>query len=389
MQKIKLITPGSEKKGAQSPCCSNEPRITIKTACCPSSEKKQPSWVVGSVDSAAGNTLKVSSDWSRPDYWGMVKCRFSAFRIHYTVSSGLYAVGDPTGDSDVFVSANYKLSFDVLRRALKGLNAWILVLDTRGINVWCAAGKGTFGTDELVKRISEARIDRVVTHRRIIVPQLGAVGVCAGDVKKKTGFHVLFGPISAADIPAYIRADYTKTREMRTIRFSMIDRLVLTPMEINPFMKKFPWFALFVLLFFGFQPSGILFRPALFGALPFLLFGLASIIAGALLTPLLLPVIPFRSFAVKGWIMGSLVMMGVIPVWEVLFQGSVLLLAAAWLFFPALSSYIALQFTGSTTYTGMSGVKKELRIGVPMYISALTASLILLIVYKIREWGVA
>ena len=70
--------------------------------------------------------------------------------MRYKVDPGLYAVGRPTVESPVLVSANYKLSFDRLRSQLTGLDAWMLVLDTHGVNVWCSAGKGTFGTDEIV-----------------------------------------------------------------------------------------------------------------------------------------------------------------------------------------------------------------------------------------------
>jgi CO dehydrogenase/acetyl-CoA synthase gamma subunit (corrinoid Fe-S protein) len=156
----------------------------------------------------------------------------------HTVNPGLYAVGAPDKSSDVLVSANYKLSFDALRKALKGLNAWVLVLDTKGINVWCAAGKGTFGTDELIRLISLTKLDRVVDHRRIIVPQLGAPGISAHKVKKDTGFKVCYGPVRAEDISAYIVSGYKATTEMRTVTFPLIDRLILAPMEINPAMKK-------------------------------------------------------------------------------------------------------------------------------------------------------
>ena len=84
----------------------------------------------------------------------MLRSRTGAFRMKYSVAPGLYSIGGPDKDSDVFVSANYKLSFDMLRRELKGMNAWILVLDTKAINVWCAAGKRTFSADEIVKRIA-------------------------------------------------------------------------------------------------------------------------------------------------------------------------------------------------------------------------------------------
>jgi CO dehydrogenase/acetyl-CoA synthase gamma subunit (corrinoid Fe-S protein) len=126
-----------------------------------------------------------------------MKCRLSAFRNNYIVEPGMYAVGAPDKSSDVLVSANYKLSFDALRQVLKGLNAWVLVLDTKGINVWCAAGKGTFGTDELVQRISVTKLNRIVDHRRIIVPQLGAPGISGHEVKKASGFKVCYGPVRA------------------------------------------------------------------------------------------------------------------------------------------------------------------------------------------------
>jgi acetyl-CoA decarbonylase/synthase complex subunit gamma len=287
----------------------------------------------------------------------------------------------------VFVTANYKLSFDILRRSLKGLNAWILVLDTKSINVWCAAGKGAFGTDELVKRIVEARLDAVISHQRIILPQLGAVGVNASAVQKKTGFRISFGPVRAQDIPAYIAAKYKKTTEMSTIRFPMLDRLVLTPMEINPAMKKFPLFAAVVLFLFGLQPSGILFANAWYGGLPFLFLGLISILAGAFLTPALLPFIPVRSFAVKGWIVGLLAVVLMDRALGIINGQNIIMLVAIYLFFPAASSYIALQFTGSTTFTGMSGVKKELKFGIPLYIGAASISLMLMIVFKLMEWG--
>ena len=112
---------------------------------------------------------------TRTDKWEHLKCRVSSFRNNYTVIPGLYAIGNPDADSDVIVTANYKYSFDIVRTALKGLNPWVLVLDTKGINVWCAAGKGTFGTEELVKQINITSLKQVVNHKRVIVPQLGAV----------------------------------------------------------------------------------------------------------------------------------------------------------------------------------------------------------------------
>ena len=394
MQKLKLIT--KEQRGGVGSCCgpvqstdaASSSGVARNILSCPSSNKNAPRWITGTVPSPAGAVPQISTVWTRCDYWGMIKSRSGGYRMRYTVAPGLYAIGAPDKDSDVMVTANYKLTFDTVRRELTGLNAWVLVLDTKSINVWCAAGKGTFSTDELVKRITEARLDAVVGHRRVIVPQLGAVGVNASEVLKRTGFRVSFGPVEARDIPEYIRAGYKKTKEMSTMRFTMLDRLVLTPMEINPAMKKFPWVAAGIFLIFGIQPTGLLFKEAWFNGLPFLLLGLLAVLTGALVTPALLPFVPSRSFAVKGWITGVLsvfIATRYIGLTEV--QDTVLL-GAAYLFFPGLSSYIALQFTGATTFTGMSGVKKELKIGIPLYIGAASVSLILMVVFKLREWSV-
>jgi hypothetical protein len=228
----------------------------------------------------------------------------------------------------------------------------------------------------------------VVSHRRMILPQLGAVGVNASEVQKRSGFRVSYGPVQARDIPAYVRAGHKKTEEMSNITFPMLDRLVLTPMEINPAMKMFPWFAGPILLLFGLQPAGILFKDAWTTGLPFLLLGLLAVLSGAFMTPVLLPYVPSRSFAIKGWIMGLLSMVAAMPLMGPAIRTDILLLISAWLFFPAASSYLALQFTGATTFTGMTGVKKELKVGIPLYIAASGISFILLIAFKLREWRI-
>lgn len=346
-------------------------------------------WIAGAIDTDAGVIKRISTDLSTADFIEHVRCRVSAFRDNFIVSPGLYAVGMPDKDSDVLVSANYKLSFDSLRKELKGLNVWVLVLDTKGINVWCAAGKGTFGTDELTKRIALTRLDKVVNHRRLIVPQLGAPGINAPSVRKASGFRVCYGPVRAKDIKAYISTGYKATREMRTVTFPLIERLILTPMEINPAMKKYyPWYALALLVIFGLQPEGIFFKDAFTGGLPFLVLGLISVLAGAFFTPVLLPFIPFRSFAIKGLIAGVISIYLVMKVAPSLSQQNNLLAIFTYLFFPFASSYIALQFTGSTTFTGMSGVKKELKIGIPVYFFITAASLVLLAAFKLTQWRV-
>jgi len=148
-----------------------------------------PPYVTGYIKTDQGSIPIVAASLSARDKWETIRARASSFRMSYTVKPGLYAVGNPGQSSDVFVTANYKMSFDAVRSALNGVDAWILVLDTSGINVWCAAGKGTFGTAELLKRISFAKLSEIVSHKKVIVPQLGAPGIDSGEVQRKSGFR--------------------------------------------------------------------------------------------------------------------------------------------------------------------------------------------------------
>lgn len=356
--------------------------------CAAASIDKRPLWIIGTLSANIGPVPVISTAISRSDHQEHIRCRISAYRNSYTVPPGLYAAGSPDKNSDILVSANYKLSFDALRKTLKGFNVWVLVLDTKGINVWCAAGKGTFGTDELIRRIAATKLDKLVDHRRIIVPQLGAPGISGHVVRKATGFRVYYGPVRAEDVRDYIATGYRATEEMRTITFPLIDRLVLTPMEINPALKKYyPWYALVILLVFGLQPQGILFRDALTAGSPFLILGLLAILSGALFTPVLLPWVPSRSFAIKGWLIGMLSVVIFTQFTAGTSGSDTVLRVFTYVFFPLASSYVALQFTGSTTFTGMSGVKKELRISVPLYILGVIVSAVLLVIHKLGEWS--
>lgn len=347
---------------------------------------RRPRSVVGEVDGPAGPVPAVAAGWTWRDRAEHFLCRTTGFRNRHAVTPGLYAIGRPGRDSDVLVTANYGLSFDHLRRSLSGADAWILVLDTKGVNVWCAAGKGTFGTAELVRKVEEVRLREVVRHRHLVVPQLGATGVAAHEVQRATGFRVHYGPVRAADLPAYLRAGRRATEEMRRVRFSLADRAVLTPMEIVPALKWLAVYAAVVLAVLGVDRSGPSLALARAAGLPFAGLGLVALLAGALVTPLLLPFLPGRAFSAKGALAGAAAIAlysAAVP--EIRGSGAALA-AFAWIFVPTASSYLALQFTGATTFTGISGVKKELRRAIPFHLAGAVAAAALLAVHGALSW---
>jgi hypothetical protein len=187
--------------------------------------------VTGTVGTFAGPVPSVATTLTAADRFGGALVRWRFRRSTYRVDPGLYAIGSPDEQSPVLATANYKLTFDLVRRTLEGRDAWLLVLDTRGINVWCAAGKGTFGTDELVRRLEASQVASVVAHGTVVVPQLGATGVSAPLVRRLSGFRVAWGPVRALDLPAFMDGEMRATPEMRRVRFPLRDRLVLVPVE--------------------------------------------------------------------------------------------------------------------------------------------------------------
>ena len=367
-------------------------------------------YIIGTVATNAGDIPQITTRWQIADYLGALKVRLAFGRGSYRVEPGLYAIGNPCATDDVLVTANYKLTFDIVRRNLEGLNVWLLVLDTKGVNVWCAAGKKTFGSAELIRRIKQVKLHNIVSHRRIIVPQLGAPGISAAEVRKgsipvqqndkinasmaisaqnfsqfsrptkaDSGFNVLFGPVRACDIKEFLNSGYKATREMRTATFTFVDRLILIPVEFILGLKYLASLVVLLLLLSGISQNGFSITEVIHNSIPITLNSLMAYTAGTVVAPLLLPYLPFRSFSMKGLTVGLvafsfMLYMGTTGSW---------IQSLAWLFvFSALPAFMTMNFTGTSNYTSLSGVLKEMKIAVPMQIAFGVLAIVIFVTSK-------
>jgi len=340
----------------------------------------QKNFIIGQISTNTGKVNQISTQWSQKDIWDTIKVRWSIGRMDYKVKQGLYAVCNPDENSNIFVSANFKLSFDHLRRALHGMSAWVLVLDTKGVNVWCAAGKGTFGTKELVKRIRAHKLEQIVSHRKLILPQLGAVGVAAHEVKNLTGFTVIYGPVLARDIKEFIDAGLKATPEMRRVEFPLKERLKLVPVEISYagfYLLLIP--AVFFIIS-GLYAWGYSVDRATDAGAKAVVNLIAAYLAGCTLTPALLPWIPFRRFSLKGLVVGWMV---AVILFFTGFLGSSIYEVISWfLIIGGISSFMAMNFTGTSTFTSLSGVQKEMKLALPLQIIAAGLGLVSWIILR-------
>ncbi|MFH1811522.1 MAG: mercury methylation corrinoid protein HgcA [Pseudomonadota bacterium] len=333
-------------------------------------------FVDGVVPTAVGLVPRVTSLLSSADRWNATKVRWRFGRDDYRVDPGLYALHHPDADAPVLVTANYKLSFDALREPLAELNAWILVLDTRGINVWCAAGKGSFSTDEVVRQVEASRLASLVSHRTLVLPQLGAPGVAAHEVKSGCGFKVRYGPIRSDDVPAFLAAGSRATAQMRRKSFDLRERVTLIPVELVGALPAAAGVLIGAVLLAALVWPGSLATAARDHGLPLALSTLLGLIGGAVLVPTLLPWLPGRAFAFKGLLAGlPLVLILVALLRPEHWSLSTGLEAMAWVALTAaVASYLGMMFTGSSSFTSLSGVRREMRLAVPLQLAGLVVA---------------
>ena len=165
------------------------------------------------------------------DLWALF---FRIIPPYPKVRPGLYAVGEPDADAPVLVTGNFDLTVRRLVRALDGqVDVWLLVADSAGINVWCGAGGGYFTAEKVIAALKSSPLAEMVNHHALILPQLCANGVDGWKIRRETGWGVHWGPVRAADIPAYLAAGRKKSEAMRRVQFPLRDRLEMTTVTLG------------------------------------------------------------------------------------------------------------------------------------------------------------
>ncbi|MTJ82372.1 MAG: 4Fe-4S dicluster domain-containing protein [Telmatospirillum sp.] len=152
---------------------------------------------------------------------------FHVFFRHFNFPCelGLRVIGRPDAGSPVFLSGNYALTVHRLMKRLRPFDCYLIVANSKGSNVWCAAGMNEFNEFDIIDAINVSGIGNIVRGRRIIAPPYAAPGVDTAEVARQTGFRLVWGPTHLDDLPDYIRHNYRRTYAMTQARFGFVDRL--------------------------------------------------------------------------------------------------------------------------------------------------------------------
>lgn len=233
----------------------------------------------------------------------------------HRAETGLFPVGKPDKDSPVVVTGNYTETVRRMRKALKGMDLWLLIANSKGINVWCASGGGHFTHHDIISAIVTSGAQEKVENHLLILPQLGATGIEKQKVAEATGWKTIWGPASLEDLPAFLRQRHMATPDQRMVRFPLRDRMEMASMMGIPMIVI--GFIIFYLLggwHVGFAVAGgaTFISYGIFAALPafkisgrkkwisFAVFAAAGIMVGWLILYLL------GSMTVKGLILSAI-----------------------------------------------------------------------------------
>lgn len=180
--------------------------------------------------------------------------------------TGLIKIGRPDRNSPVFLTGNFHLTVERVKKALEGIDCYLLVANSRGYNVWCAATGGHLTNHDVISALMVTGIEDLVDHKNVILPQLAATGIENKVILKKTGWRVTWGPVYAKDIPAFLANRSETNPEMRKVKFPLVQRIEMAT------MWAFPFSVIVALIMLPFWHKMILPVTTLIWAFPFFIF---------------------------------------------------------------------------------------------------------------------
>ncbi len=175
----------------------------------------------------------------RPDSW---RWRRSGFRdtvlrlFPHAAPHGLDRIGRPGPSAPVLVTGNFRLTVRRVKQALTGRDAWLLVANSNGINVWCAAGGGHLTHHDVIAAIRASGIGQLVRHRSLVLPQLSASGIERSKITEATGWEARWGPARLEDLPEFLDRGQRVRKAHRLMRFPLWERMEMALVWTVPMM---------------------------------------------------------------------------------------------------------------------------------------------------------
>jgi ubiquinone/menaquinone biosynthesis C-methylase UbiE len=319
-------------------------------------------WSARKSDAPMPEPAQLRVGWEFRDWAESFLLWLSSHFLKVPFPPGLYRTGNPGPDSPLLATCNYTLTVNMVRKYLKGIDAWLLVNDTRGVNVWCSAGEGNFSAREVAVTLAASQAERLVNRREVILPKLSLNGVRLREVKERSGFAARIGPVYAQDIPAYLADGNKVSPEMDRIRFNLWRRL---------------WFGVPFALFMALIAGVVVLLSAghVRHDLP-LWFGVTSLLIAITYTWL-----PTRWHLVKGLILGGAMALAA-GFYQSGSGADLLSILRSSLLLVSLGLFVTADFSGGTPVSNRTLVEREFK---PIYLTLAGLMLLYIFLPKILE----
>jgi ubiquinone/menaquinone biosynthesis C-methylase UbiE len=292
---------------------------------------------------------------------GILRCLLTGQVDHVPIEPGIYKSGNPNSKSPIIVTANYLFTYIRLMKDIQEIDAWVLCVDSRGINVWCAARGPDFGNKQIIEAVKASGIGKKTDSKTLYLPQLAAGGVAVPKLPKNTEDFpfrsVKYGPVWSKHLPQYLKDKPAKKPDfMKLAKFTLYHRMRGFITHSTFLLRKiFFWPSMGLLLFL--LIAGVFIQD--FTRLIFVgEIWLAVLVANLLITTLF-PLTNFtRRFVVKGIIFGILnvVVFGFI-LWLINQSIPFVLWNSVFLFWLAFFS--TMSFSGYTFSTSITEISNE------------------------------
>lgn len=124
------------------------------------------------------------------------------------VEAKLMEVGAVNGDSPLYVTTNFSLSYYSVEGEVEAsrIPSYIIPIDTDGTSVLTAWAAGKFGGEHIAAAMKAYDVDSKLNHKNVIIP--GFVAVIAAKLKEESGWNVIVGPKEATGISGFAKANF-------------------------------------------------------------------------------------------------------------------------------------------------------------------------------------
>lgn len=257
------------------------------------------------------------------------------FMRTFAIKPGLYHIGELDENAPLFVTANCYLTVFLLARRLRNKKIRLLIIDTKGINVWCSAGKGQFSANEIIEKAAKWGLLAGKGRIKMVLPKFSLSGVNLDELRKN-GIVPIIGPLYAKDVPAFLEKEKLRNQTDDVVQFGLKSRAFTA---LPTAIQFFYYFLGAYVISMGYVIPGMIWIAT----------GLAFIY------PLLFPWLPGKLFAVKGLFLALLVSI----LNFLIHYGSVKEQLPLTIFIFATSVFIALSYTGNSAVSNYTSVRKE------------------------------